>query len=72
VSDKTVHTGPSGDVDDIDRTSGGTGSRWRLQNWRLRTKLLVVLLIPTILALILGSIRVSADVSNLTDAQRLA
>ena len=59
-------------MDDIDRTSGGTGSRWRLQNWRLRTKLLVVLLIPTILALILGSIRVSADVSNLTDAQRLA
>ncbi|MFI9384018.1 nitrate- and nitrite sensing domain-containing protein [Kutzneria sp. NPDC052558] len=72
MSEETTHTGPSVDVGDIDRTDGGTGSRWRLQNWRLRTKLLVVLLIPTILALILGGIRVSADVSNLTDAQRLA
>ncbi|MBA8931076.1 signal transduction histidine kinase [Kutzneria viridogrisea] len=46
--------------------------RWRLRNWRLRTKLLVVLLIPTVLALILGGVRVRADVLNLTDAQRLA
>ncbi|MFC0430255.1 nitrate- and nitrite sensing domain-containing protein [Kutzneria buriramensis] len=73
MSEETAHNGPSVDVgSDIDRSAEGTGSRWRLQNWRLRTKLLVVLLIPTILALILGGIRVSADVSNLTDAQRLA
>jgi signal transduction histidine kinase len=73
VSEETAQNGPSGDVDlDFDRTADGTGARWRLQNWRLRTKLLVVLLIPTILALILGGIRVRADVANLTDAQRLA
>ncbi|MBB5892130.1 nitrate- and nitrite sensing domain-containing protein [Kutzneria kofuensis] len=73
MSEETTHNGQTGDVrSDADRTAGGTGSRWRLQNWRLRTKLLVVLLIPTILALILGGIRVRADVANLTDAQRLA
>ncbi|EWM14334.1 periplasmic sensor signal transduction histidine kinase, partial [Kutzneria sp. 744] len=72
VSEETTHIGHSGDVGDVDRNADGTGSRWRLQNWRLRTKLLVVLLIPTILALILGGIRVRADVANLTDAQRLA
>ena len=73
VSDENAQTRQSVDAgSDVDRNAEGTGSRWRLQNWRLRTKLLVVLLIPTILALILGSIRVSADVANLTDAQRLA
>ena len=73
VSEETTHNGLSGALDsDVDRNADGTGARWRLQNWRLRTKLLVVLLIPTILALILGGIRVRADVANLTDAQRLA
>jgi signal transduction histidine kinase len=72
VSEETTHNGPSGDVDLGAARTGNTRARWRLQNWRLRTKLLVVLLIPTILALILGGIRVRADVANLTDAQRLA
>jgi signal transduction histidine kinase len=67
VNDGTTQDGP---VDDVDTDRGG--GRWRLENWRLRTKLLVVLLIPTILALMLGSIRVNTDVENLTGAQRLA
>ena len=72
MSGEITHNGQNVDLGDVDRDADGTGSRWRLQNWRLRTKLLVVLLIPTILALILGGIRVRADVANLTDAQRLA
>jgi signal transduction histidine kinase len=72
LSGETTHIRQNADRGDVDRNADGTGSRWRLQNWRLRTKLLVVLLIPTILALILGGIRVRADVANLTDAQRLA
>ncbi|APU23771.1 nitrate- and nitrite sensing domain-containing protein [Actinoalloteichus sp. GBA129-24] len=39
--------------------SGGTRSaRWQLRNWRLRTKLVAVLLLPTLAALFLGQLRV--------------
>ncbi|HEX2289749.1 MAG TPA: nitrate- and nitrite sensing domain-containing protein, partial [Pseudonocardiaceae bacterium] len=37
------------------RRSGG----WRLQDWRLRTKLTAVLLVPLVLAGVLGGLRVS-------------
>ncbi|ASO22859.1 signal transduction histidine kinase [Actinoalloteichus hoggarensis] len=41
------------------RQSGGTrSSRWQLRNWRLRTKLVAVLLLPTLAALFLGQLRV--------------
>ncbi|MGH3936020.1 MAG: nitrate- and nitrite sensing domain-containing protein, partial [Pseudonocardiaceae bacterium] len=35
------------------------GSRWRLRDWRLRTKLTAVLLVPLILAGVLGVLRVT-------------
>jgi signal transduction histidine kinase len=41
----------------------GTG-RWRLSNWRLRSKLFVVLLIPLITAAILGAFQVAGQVRN--------
>ncbi|RJQ82571.1 HAMP domain-containing protein [Pseudonocardiaceae bacterium YIM PH 21723] len=37
-------------------------SRWRLRNWRLSTKLIAILLIPTIAALALGGLRVRSDI----------
>ncbi len=40
-----------------DRPSGGL----RMRNWRLRTKMLVVLLVPALAALIFGAFRVAAD-----------
>jgi signal transduction histidine kinase len=43
-----------------------------LRNWRLRTKLFAVLLIPTVVALALGSLRVQSDLGNATDFNRLA
>ncbi|GDY30205.1 sensor histidine kinase [Gandjariella thermophila] len=43
--------------------------RWRLRNWRLRTKVLAVLMIPTVAALFLGGLRVRTD---LGDAAALA
>ncbi len=39
-------------------------SRWRLRNWPLRTKLLVVLLIPTLTALSLIGLRFSAEIES--------
>lgn len=42
------------------------GGRWRLRNWRLRTRLVAVLLLPVLLALALGGIRVT---SSLTEAE---
>ncbi|WP_237048143.1 nitrate- and nitrite sensing domain-containing protein [Lentzea guizhouensis] len=45
---------------------------WRLRNWRLRTKLLAVLLIPTICALALGGLRVRTDLQDATEFNNLA
>ena len=59
-------------------TSGGPGRKqrvggaWRLRNWRLRTKLLAVLLIPTVAALVLGGLRVRGDLTNANDLAQLA
>ncbi|WP_229905398.1 nitrate- and nitrite sensing domain-containing protein [Lentzea cavernae] len=56
----------------------GTGSGsarsagWRLRNWRLRTKLLAVLLIPTVCALALGGLRVRTDLQAATEFNNLA
>ncbi|MCP3800081.1 nitrate- and nitrite sensing domain-containing protein [Allokutzneria sp. A3M-2-11 16] len=47
-------------------------SRWRLRNWRLRTKLLAVLLIPTAAALALGGLRVTTDLAAATKLEQLA
>lgn len=50
----------------------GNGA-WRLGNWRLRNKLIIVLLVPLLLAAILGFLRVSsaaqtaADLNDLVD-----
>ncbi|MDT8911116.1 nitrate- and nitrite sensing domain-containing protein [Amycolatopsis sp. PS_44_ISF1] len=45
------------------------GGRWRLRNWRLRTKLFAVLLIPALAVIGLVGLRVSSD---LREAQQLA
>lgn len=45
---------------------------WRLRNWRLRTKLLAVLLIPTVCALVLGGLRVRSDLQAATELNNLA
>jgi signal transduction histidine kinase len=40
------------------------GSPWRMRNWRLRTKLIAVLVVPTLTALALGGLRVKADLDR--------
>ena len=44
-----------------DPTTTGPKGRWRLRNWRLRTKLLAVLLIPSLAAIALGAFQVRSD-----------
>jgi signal transduction histidine kinase len=48
------------------------GGRWRLRNWRLRSKLTAVLLIPAVLALVFAGLRVAADASTATDLAKLS
>jgi len=40
------------------------GPRWKLRNWRLRTKLVAVLLIPIVTALALGGLRVRDELAR--------
>ncbi|MGW5055538.1 nitrate- and nitrite sensing domain-containing protein [Actinokineospora sp. NPDC004072] len=40
------------------------GSRWKLRNWRLRTKLIAVLLVPVLTAIALGLLRASSELER--------
>ncbi|RZS41045.1 signal transduction histidine kinase [Herbihabitans rhizosphaerae] len=44
--------------------SARAGSRWRMRNWRLRTKLIAVLVVPTVAVLVLGGLQVKADLDR--------
>ncbi|WP_237774356.1 sensor histidine kinase [Actinosynnema sp. ALI-1.44] len=50
------------------RAPGGknarAGSPWRMRNWRLRTKVLAVLIVPTLTALALGGLRAQEDLQR--------
>ncbi|WP_019814613.1 sensor histidine kinase, partial [Saccharomonospora saliphila] len=46
------------------RGAGRVGGRWRLRNWRLRTKLIAMLLIPSVAVLVLVSLRAKADLDR--------
>jgi len=47
------------------------GSRWRLRDWRLRTKLTAVLLLPMLLAGVLGALRVTDLLGKAGDSAAL-
>lgn len=53
-----------------DPTAEVPNGRWRLRNWRLRTKLLTVLLIPSLAALVLGAFQVRSDYQSLNTLDR--
>lgn len=48
------------------------GGRWRLRDWRLRTKLTVLLLVPLVLAGVLGALRVTQSLANARDLDAVA
>lgn len=55
----------SGAAEPVKRVS----TRWRIDNWSLRTKVAAVLLLPAIIALVLGGVRVD---TRLDEANRLS
>ncbi|QWF81636.1 hypothetical protein HUW46_05069 [Amycolatopsis sp. CA-230715] len=48
------------------------GGRWRLRNWRLRTKLLAVLLIPAITVVVLAGLHAKQDLDHADQLAELA
>jgi signal transduction histidine kinase len=48
------------------------GGRWRLRNWRLRTKLFVLLLVPAIAVVVLVGLRVKSDIDAAKQLAELA
>ena len=50
--------------------ANGESSRWRLRNWRLRSKLAAVLIIPTLTALALGSLRALDETNRAVELQQ--
>lgn len=48
------------------------GSRWRLRNWRLRTKLIAVLMVPVITAIALGVLRADNELQRAADFDEAA
>ncbi|PFG48983.1 histidine kinase/DNA gyrase B/HSP90-like ATPase [Amycolatopsis sulphurea] len=55
-----------------ERASRGDSSFFALGNWRLRSKLALILIIPTLTALVLGVLRVVDDVRQATQLSRTA
>ncbi|GAA0368416.1 hypothetical protein GCM10009530_18010 [Microbispora corallina] len=47
------------------------GSRFLLRNWRVRSRLVALILIPTVAALLLGGLRVATSVSTAADYQQI-
>ncbi|HEV3358211.1 MAG TPA: nitrate- and nitrite sensing domain-containing protein [Pseudonocardiaceae bacterium] len=74
----TVEPGPPEPSDGFDGgapvpTAPGahTSGRWRLGNWRLRSKLFVVLLVPLVVAALLGALQVVTEINNAKIYNRL-
>ncbi|MFC4493946.1 nitrate- and nitrite sensing domain-containing protein [Streptomyces ovatisporus] len=68
-------TPPSRGTATSDLPAGGNGSRLALRNWRVRTRLYAILLIPVIVGLVFGGFRVQDSVgtwSEADEAQRTA
>ncbi|WP_170837272.1 sensor histidine kinase [Actinopolyspora xinjiangensis] len=69
VSGRTPTPNGGGPADDPaeDRPSGGL----RMRNWRLRTKLLVVLIVPALAALVFGALQVVSDYNQTQQLLRM-
>ncbi|MFC6557447.1 nitrate- and nitrite sensing domain-containing protein, partial [Nonomuraea cavernae] len=49
-----------------------SGSPFALRNWRVRTRLIALIAIPTIVAVLLGALRVTTSISSAAQYQKLA
>ena len=62
---------PGGSVLATARPLPNRRDRWNLWNWKVRTKLFAVLMIPAIAAVILGSLQVSSELSGVQELGRI-
>jgi signal transduction histidine kinase len=62
---------PQAGPSDVTRPSR-TSNRWYLRNWRMRWRVLALVLVPTVAALTLGALRVQAAGSTAATASRTA
>jgi signal transduction histidine kinase len=51
--------------------ASGRASRRALKNWRLRSRLLLLVIIPTLTAIVLGGIRISSSIQSARSYQRV-
>ncbi|WP_216210100.1 sensor histidine kinase [Amycolatopsis aidingensis] len=55
---------PATEQDDRARETEPGGSRWKLRNWRLRSKLAAVLIVPMVTAVVLGGLRTMDELNR--------
>ncbi|TQJ02931.1 histidine kinase/DNA gyrase B/HSP90-like ATPase [Amycolatopsis cihanbeyliensis] len=55
---------PATEQDDRAHETEPGGSRWKLRNWRLRSKLAAVLIVPMVTAVILGGLRTADELNR--------
>ncbi|SDG56979.1 Signal transduction histidine kinase [Sinosporangium album] len=53
------------------RAEEEAGSAWRLHNWRVRSRLVALILVPTAAAVLLGGVQVVSSISAAADYQRV-
>src|ERR1700744_1548130 len=63
---------PKARPSNVVRPPSRTSSRWRLRNWRMRWRVLALVLIPPVTALTLGGLRVQAASNTAATASRTA
>ncbi|WP_204019098.1 sensor histidine kinase, partial [Sphaerimonospora thailandensis] len=52
-------------------TGGGTGNSMALKNWRVRNRLLALIVLPTFVAVLLGGLRVITSIGSAAEYQRV-
>ncbi|MER5650334.1 nitrate- and nitrite sensing domain-containing protein [Streptosporangium sp. NPDC002524] len=65
-------SGPGQDLDGRDaEKSERNGSRLALKNWRVRSRLIALIVIPTVAAIVLGGLRVTSSISSAAEYERV-
>ncbi|MFF5113477.1 nitrate- and nitrite sensing domain-containing protein [Streptosporangium sp. NPDC000509] len=65
-------SGPGQDLDGRDsEESARNGSKLALKNWRVRSRLIALIVVPTVAAIVLGGLRVTGSISSAADYERV-
>jgi len=65
-------SGPSQDLDGRDsEESARNGGKLALKNWRVRSRLIALIAVPTVAAIVLGGLRVTTSISSAAEYERV-